>query len=593
MVENVGAIEFTVDADTGQLIASIKQVDQQSAKLETRLTRVASAVKKVTSVMKAGATVITAAVAAIGAVAAASAKAAKEMSILARQAGVGVEEFQGLAFAARSVGIEQDKLADIFKDSQDKVGDFLATGGGELKDFFETIAPQIGLTAEEFRGLSGPAILGKFQQALDGANLSASEQIFFLESLADEASRLQPLLTDNSAALNEQTKRFNELNLALTQVEIDALDELSGKFSVLGDTIRLKTASAIAFFAEEIGGAIEFVTDGISSLSNVFRKLFAQFGIESKTAMTEVKEDVAAVKEESEKPVTITVSTGESTASLEAFKAALVAVTGEMDITAEKADRLNQKFGETFRSAGLSATQAAAELGDTMGNALVNVGNSLADVAARAIVMNESFEQGVKSVGQALLTEILSSLIKVGARLLINQAIAATATTAAVASGAAAASATAAAWAAPAALVSSATFGANAAPAQAGLLATAGTAQLIAAAGRQQGGPVSAGGVFRVNEGGSPEVFTEGGRQFLIPNTSGQVVSNADASAGQGATQVTINVANSAQARVDVGQVTQSGGALTIDVAVSDIRSGNGPLSRAFAENTNLTRKTQ
>ena len=633
MVENVGGIFFTVDADTGELIASIKQVDTQSNKLETRLKKLDVAVSKVVVGMKKAAIAVTAGAAAIAAVVKVSAAAAKEIGILASQSGVGVQEFQALTAAAKTVGIEQDKLGDIFKDSQDKVGDFLATGGGELKDFFETIAPQIGLTAEEFRNLSGPQILGKFQQALDGANLSASEQIFFLESLADEASRLRPLLSNNSEELRKQTDRFDDLNLALSQVEIDNLVELDKKFAQLGTTISKNTSIAISLFSEELNDLLIDAAEGAGILAKALPAVFGKFrDVSALQTIEQVREELRLTKDQIDNfegvnpigllfgqtgdvliakfearlaelnarmvqiregaentPVEVqvipTINVGDSAL---AFQLAFEDALGSVQLTAEEAAL---EINEGINSIGLTGQQAAAQFGESMGASLASVGEGLADVAARAIVFNESFSEGAKKVAQTFLTEVLSSLIQVGARILINQAIASAGTAKATAESVAS-NATIASSAAPAAaLTTLATVGSNVPIALAGIAAV--TALAIGASGRQQGGPVAAGRAFRVNEGGGPEVFTEGGRQFLIPNANGQVVSNADATGGGGPTQVNINVTNNAQARVDVGRVTQNGGELTVDVIVADISSGNGPVSRALSENTNLTRKAR
>ena len=49
--------------------------------------------------------------------------------------------------------------------------------------------------------------------------------------------------------------------------------------------------------------------------------------------------------------------------------------------------------------------------------------------------------------------------------------------------------------------------------------------------GRQYGGPVAAGGMYRINETGAPEVFNAAnGRQYMLPNQRGEVVSNAESS---------------------------------------------------------------
>src|SRR5690606_35812219 len=77
----------------------------------------------------------------IGAAAGAAAAAFSTMVVKASETGAELERmaalsassttaFQEWAYGAKSVGIEQDKLADILKDTQDKLGEFLQTGGG-------------------------------------------------------------------------------------------------------------------------------------------------------------------------------------------------------------------------------------------------------------------------------------------------------------------------------------------------------------------------------------------------------------------------------------------------------------------------------
>lgn len=62
------------------------------------------------------------------------------------------------------------------------------------------------------------------------------------------------------------------------------------------------------------------------------------------------------------------------------------------------------------------------------------------------------------------------------------------------------------------------------------------------AGGRLYGGAVQAGGMYRINENGAPEVFNAAnGQQYMLPNTRGEVVSNKDASGG-GTTMINITV---------------------------------------------------
>lgn len=72
---------------------------------------------------------------------------------------------------------------------------------------------------------------------------------------------------------------------------------------------------------------------------------------------------------------------------------------------------------------------------------------------------------------------------------------------------------------------------ASVAGATAGLVST--ISSVTMGSGRQYGGPVSPGSMHRINENGRPEVFkAANGQQYMLPNTRGEVVSNADASSG-------------------------------------------------------------
>ena len=107
-----------------------------------------------------------------GAAATAAVDMAKEIRTLSKLSGETVEDFQRYAIAAKTVNIEQEKLGDMFKDVQDKIGDFLQTGAGPMADFFETIGPKIGVVADDFRGLSGKDALQLYYDSIEKANVS-------------------------------------------------------------------------------------------------------------------------------------------------------------------------------------------------------------------------------------------------------------------------------------------------------------------------------------------------------------------------------------------------------------------------------------
>tara|TARA_B110001450_G_C17663048_1_gene498223 strand:+ start:2090 stop:3730 length:1641 start_codon:yes stop_codon:yes gene_type:complete len=152
-------------------------------------------------------------------------ESASQIKELSQVSGVGVVEFQKLAEAAKTVNMEQEKLADIFKDTSDKVGDFINTGGGPMADFFEKIAPLVGATKEEFMGLSGPESLQKYFNFLKEANLPHQEMVFYMEAIASDATMLIPLLENGGEAFKKLGAGAEEAGNIMNETTIEALDQ--------------------------------------------------------------------------------------------------------------------------------------------------------------------------------------------------------------------------------------------------------------------------------------------------------------------------------------------------------------------------------
>ena len=187
-------------------------------------------------------------VAGFGAMTRAAVNMATEIVNLSKLSGTGVEEFQKFAYAAKTVGVEQEKLGDILKDVSDKVGDFLQTGAGTLADFFEQIAPQVGVTAEQFRELSGKDALQLYVSSLEKANLSQNEMTFYMEAIASDATLLLPLLTKNAQALTELGREASELGVIMEKETIDALVDARleiNKFQVVSTVLTGKIVSKL------------------------------------------------------------------------------------------------------------------------------------------------------------------------------------------------------------------------------------------------------------------------------------------------------------------------------------------------------------
>lgn len=118
-------------------------------------------------------------------------------------ANASVKDFQYFAKGAESAGISMESFADKMKDMQDRIGDFQQTGGGPLADFFENIAPKVGVTIQQFQKLSGPDALQLFYNSLEKAGASTNDMKFYMEAIISDSSLLIPLLENGGKGFKE------------------------------------------------------------------------------------------------------------------------------------------------------------------------------------------------------------------------------------------------------------------------------------------------------------------------------------------------------------------------------------------------------
>lgn len=112
------------------------------------------------------------------------------------------------------------------------------------------------------------------------------------------------------------------------------------------------------------------------------------------------------------------------------------------------------------------------------------------------------------------------------------------------------------------------------------------------AGARKDGGPVSAGEMYRVGEGGKPEIFkASNGNQYMIPGDNGKVISNRDIGGGQVPVTVNINDYSSGGSRIDA-QARQDSNGMTIDVFIADM-DNKGPMHSAITRNTTASARVR
>lgn len=161
-------------------------------------------------------------------------------------------EFQRAAYAAGTLGISSEKLGDIYKDVNDKIGEFLATGGGEMKDFFTLIAPKVGITADMFRNLSGPEALQLYVKTLERAGVSQQQMTFYMEALANDATMLIPLLKDNGSEMKRLGDSAADLGIIMDDAMIAKAQDAKRKMGELSTVLETRLSVFVVDNADKI-----------------------------------------------------------------------------------------------------------------------------------------------------------------------------------------------------------------------------------------------------------------------------------------------------------------------------------------------------
>ncbi|EFD1072902.1 tail protein (tape measure) [Escherichia coli] len=209
----------------------------------------------------------------------------------------------------------------------------------------------------------------------------------------------------------------------------------------------------------------------------------------------------------------------------------------------------------------------------------------------------QSLQESFANIGTTILNSVIGSLVEMGMQWVKNQVMGQAAAAASLASTMAQATAAASAWAPAAMSASIATYGSAAAVGESAYAASLLSAKGLAVAGaREHGGPVSASSMYRVGEGGKPEIFkASNGSQYMIPGDNGRVISNRDMGGGGGAFHfspvIHLNGDYSAQQQAMLEAAVKRGAQQGYAMAVSDVASGKGKLSNALTNNFNTSQR--
>lgn len=147
---------------------------------------------------------------------------AVEVRRMSELVGESVEDFQYFAAGAKTAGLSLEQFGQMGKDALDRLGE-ARRGEGEMMDFFEKVAPKIGITIDQFKNLSGPDVLQAYYDGLEKANLSHPEMITYMEQIVDDGSMLIPLLKDGGAGFKKWGEEAKNAGAIMSKDMVDNL----------------------------------------------------------------------------------------------------------------------------------------------------------------------------------------------------------------------------------------------------------------------------------------------------------------------------------------------------------------------------------
>lgn len=147
---------------------------------------------------------------------------ASEVQKMSDMLGESVEDFQYFAKGAETAGLSLEQFGMMGKDALDRLGE-ARRGEGEMMDFFEKVAPKIGVTIDMFKDLSGPEVIQAYYDGLEKANLSHAEIITYMEQIVNDGSLLIPLLKDGGAGFKKWGEEAKNAGAIMSKDMVDNL----------------------------------------------------------------------------------------------------------------------------------------------------------------------------------------------------------------------------------------------------------------------------------------------------------------------------------------------------------------------------------
>ena len=272
-------------------------------------------------------------------------------------------------------------------------------------------------------------------------------------------------------------------------------------------------------------------------------------------------------------------------------------------ITEQRAIELKEEANRQFEQNRINAQweiwRNQSDANEFLASSLEGLASSATSTISGLASGTMTATQAMQNFANVILNEAIGSLVQMGMQYVKNAIVAKSTSAATTATQLTEAAALATAYQPAAMLASIATMGSAATVGSSSYMTALGTMKAFSIAGaRKNGGPVDAGSMYRVGEGGKPEILMQGGRQYLIPGENGQVLSNRQITSGNANIQWSFVVENYAsnvevsQPSIDVeNRIIRMAVKQAKEAVAGDISSHSGDVWNAMSNSTNVQSK--
>jgi hypothetical protein len=186
-----------------------------------------------------------------------------------------VRDFQFYAKGAETAGISMESFADKMKDMQDRIGDYQQSGGGPLVDFFENIAPLVGVTIQQFQKLSGPQALQLYYDSLQKVGATQNDMKFYMEAIISDSSLLIPLLENGGEGFRKWGEAAERANAIMSDEMIENLALAKENVQMLS----LQWDGLKATLVNNVVPVVQLVSDNMDDIKAVALALTAAMAV--------------------------------------------------------------------------------------------------------------------------------------------------------------------------------------------------------------------------------------------------------------------------------------------------------------------------